>query len=339
VRNHIVGAVISLRAIQQVTGPELNRQSLQARIWPPMPALAAPPLSLRALAQRFAAPASAFDGFLKSSAPKRWKNVPKADLLEGLRVRLLDPAVMHQRDTMMCGPVTLMFEFARRRPALYIEFVRSLFETGRYTAAKGRQFKVDQDVLDGAMPGPDDANVVMSPADWLPAISLRDDENWFWDVDGDKSKSGLAGGLTTVAEMAAWTRDLLGLQTKVDRPELGFIGEEGMILRAAKVVEKGGVALLCIDGALLKKGDGDDEEDVAFQRTPHLPSGIGPTGKLVHSKDDFLTATHWVAMLDGLMVNNDRFTARLWSWGGEYTLKGSLSSFGEYLHAVVLGEP
>lgn len=53
--------------------------------------------------------------------------------------RLRDPAVMPQQSTGLCGPLSILFELARRNPAEYVRATSELFDEAVYTTPTGRE--------------------------------------------------------------------------------------------------------------------------------------------------------------------------------------------------------
>ncbi len=173
------------------------------------------------------------------------------------------------------------------------------------------------------------------------AATMREDENVSEDVDdgGDYESYTLPGA------MERWTHDLLGLDSQL---QTCYSTDELKALQVARhAVDAGGVAFMLIDSNLIRDGGSDDEEEMRWRSTWHLPrQPVGPPNPLTHSKDDAdgpLPMDHWVVYLGRLKPPNpsggDSITLRLWSWGREFTMKGTANAFGEYLYAVVAGFP
>ncbi len=264
-----------------------------------------------------------------------WALLHREVIVDEVRARLRDPAIMVQSPTDFCGPLALLLEFIRRSPAEYVRAVDRLLGLGTLIV-RLRSFEAADD-LRGARP------VLRSPGigevDWMLAATLRDAENIIEDVDDGEGWEAL----TVPGEMEQWTRDFLGLEAEyfacMVTDEL-----EAMML-ARDVVDAGGVAFLLIDKFLIKDGGTDHEEGVFWRSRPHfarMPVGPFPA-TVTHSRDDRIPPDHWVVYLGGLgpgeIHPHTGVAITLWSWGQEFEVIGQAEAVGEYLYGVVVGRP
>jgi hypothetical protein len=175
--------------------------------------------------------------------------------------------------------------------------------------------------------------------DWLLAATMRDDESIWKDVDDNAN--GLES-LTFWGEQSGWVRDVLALPSSTWETCFSE-GEVECMKQAEHAVKAGGVAFFLVDSNVIKDGGSDNEDDMHWRRSSHKARSAptAPSEK-VHSKDDDFPPDHWVAYLGGLDLGNapaahDAVSIRLWSWGREYLVTGTVDAFTQYLYAVVTG--
>lgn len=326
------------------------KDSLKATPWPPTPDKAPPaplpgpfpplatPLSVKRLAQHFGAAGAALRGFEAGSA-NVWSTLLRTTVIREVRERLRDPFVMAQRMTGLCGPLSVLMELARRNPARYVAFARELLETGEFTCPNGRVITAEAELREEPVPSGKDSlgnTVSVAQVDWMLAGTMRDDENIEEDVDDD------ANGLETITlwfAQRAWVRDMMGF-SNADYETCFWGWEVDCMKLAQQAVKSGGVAFLLIDANMLHDGGSDSEEDMHWRHANHLAGYASQTDEL-HSMDDCPPPDHWVAYLGGLALgsdpgDDDAVNFRVWSWGREYTLRGTVDAFTEYLYAVVV---
>lgn len=298
------------------------------------------PIKLSALAVRYADAGAELRSFRDSTEPGAWTHLSRANVAEESRKRLIDPGLMSQEDTGLCGPMAILFELARRQPAEYVRMAASLFDTGRFETVTGRVIGAETELRRERLPGD------IHQVDWLLAGTMRDDENWIEDVDSDGG--GPLGtdfnGIETLTwplEMKHWVRGVLGLSADVD--DCWAAGEEEALSNGDNAVRAGGIAILCIDSNLIRDGSADDEEDVFWVRTEHHPDleSLRPrtSSALTHSVDDTYWPDHYAALIQPVDWTPGNFEVRLYSWGSEFVVTGSPSSFWEYLYNVIIGRP
>ncbi|MGZ3415593.1 MAG: hypothetical protein ACXVAT_17375 [Isosphaeraceae bacterium] len=307
--------------------------SLAVPLYPP---LSGGPVSLRAVLVRFSAAGNALR-VLASGNTNLWQHLTRATIVREISDRLRDPMIMSQTPTGLCGPFAILMDMARSSPARYVEMVRELLETGRYTCPTGRVIEAEEELRQQPKaPGP------IGEVDWLLATAMRDDENIWEDVEGDAN--GLES-MTFWGEQRGWIRDVL------DLPGGGWEtcfwwGETECMKKADASVKAGGVAHFLIDANLLTDGGSDTEEDMWFRYSEHTARSAPTTFPVTnqHSKDDDFPPDHWVAYLGGLQLSTDPDDSdvvdmMLWSWGRRYHVTGTVGSFAEYLYAVCTGNP
>jgi hypothetical protein len=197
--------------------------------------------------------ALAFDAFADlgafgaSSVTGPWPNINKSKLIQGLLERVTDPCKVDQGRRSLCGPAAIFHELARLQPARYVAIARSLYETGKFSDGTAT-IKPSKDLLNSQVP------TGISTADWLLLASLRDSENFLFDVEhNDSWEEGLTG-LTTPSDMVDWTEEILRFRN-AESDLTPLAGEQDALREADKVTQAGGVAFLLIHTAMLPHGD------------------------------------------------------------------------------------
>jgi hypothetical protein len=323
--------MLNYRSVSMAIGPSI--QAGITRLWPPkVGMMPGQPVSLTALCDRFSAAGEALEAFERKSAPGLWKHLQREAVAQTLRARLVDPALIDQANAGLCGPMSILVELARRDPLQYVVAAAELFDEGRYCTLGGKVIVAEAELREV------EPSAKMAAVDWLLGASFRDDENIWEDVDRGTTEFDGLETLTTPWEMAEWTREVLGLDSGVE--SCISYGEIAVLRECEEAVQNGGVAFLCVDGAVINPGPGDTEEDVWFTRRSHREGGPNVV-EPVHSRDDGLIPTHWILHLGGMQLNesSDKLILPVWSWASEFTVSGSAKAFGEYLYYGVIGRP
>ncbi|MBN8214976.1 MAG: hypothetical protein J0M09_18785 [Xanthomonadales bacterium] len=259
-----------------------------------------------------------------------WTHVDRVQVVRQLRARIRNPGLVNQRQTHLCGPASLLFEFARRRPARYVRGIGQLLSRGVFDKPGGGEFVAASDLRARVVPGEIEA------ADWMFMATLRDAENVTDDVDDGRGIEGI----TWPYELEEWIEDVLEL--RADYHPCWFEGEMSALRKGQDAVDAGGVAYLLVDSAIVNDAAGDDEEDVWLRRRDHLDGGFGGWYDRVHCEDDdMLYPNHYVVMRGDLRNtgSESEFNVDLWSFGAQFEITGSGEGFGEYLYAVITGVP
>lgn len=315
-------------------GPWSLRASMERGVWPKLDGSDGGRISLREVIKRFAGPGAALRE-LAGQTRNVWRHITRDEVVNELRRRLRDPAIMRQNPTHLCGPMSLLMEFARRNPTRYVRGAAELLREGVFTTQNDRTFVAAEDLRDRPVAAGD-----MGAVDWLYAATIRDSENVMDDVDNGRGFEGI----TWPFELEEWTVDVLGLRADYFPCVLG--GELGAIREGYQAVRDGGVAFLLIDKNLLHDGseDGspDSEEEMWWRRRGDRGGVSSGYGGFHHSKDDDYPPDHYVVLLGGLRGaegGGTDFRVRLWSFGYVYEVSGAADSFGEYLYGVITGRP
>lgn len=285
-------------------------------------------VSARDLAERYSAAGEALAAFRRVDA-NMWKHVNRSQVGEELRRRVIDPALIRQDATSLCGPASILFELARRRPSRYVEWADDLLRLGWFKSSTGEAIKADEEMRAHPVP-----SATLAHVDWILAATMREHENLWEDVDD----GGPVEGMTLPGAMRVWTPQILGLGAKSFDC---WTSDEVPALRSGlDAIKQGGVAFVLIGVDLIQDGSDETEENAWWIRRHHV-AGVQPAAwgdSWTHSEDDDVLPDHWVALLD-VVESGDRIRLRLWSWGSEYRVEATLDSIGEYVYEVVVGTP
>ena len=314
----------------------------RAEVWPP---LRSPPrLSLAELDARFDAAGDVLRQFAGTTSAGAWPVLDRAQVAAELRDRIVDPALVHQRNTGLCGPASIVFELGRREPARLVQAVAELFDTGSWTPAPGRRIQADRDLRSRRLPHPGHRSdgshgAQIAQVDWMLMATMREDENASEDVEDDHSTFGnAADGWETLSwptEVKRWVHDILGLRADVD--DCWAAGEHHALRAGDEAVRAGGVAILCLDSNALLDGGADDEENVFIDETRHERLGARAPKARVHAVDDGYLPDHYAVLAGPVDWTPGAFRLPLWCWGAEFTITGDPEGFFEYLYNVIIG--
>jgi hypothetical protein len=252
----------------------------------------------------------ALTAFEKSVAPGVWPELDKATILSEIQARVKPstptqgPFLVNQGPQPLCGPAAVVFELVRKRPDRYIRYCRDLFETGAFDGDSER-VEATTHLLRSRVPKN------MSQVDWMLMATLRDSENWFFDVDADGGL--IANGISTPWEMKGWADNVLGCHS-VEYISTFLWGEEDAIREADQIVASGGVAFLMIHSALV----GNDDPFVSYP-------------------------DHWIGLLGSLSITEDSeddtdyLQFNIYSWGRKIQVYVDEDRFEDYFFGVVAG--
>ncbi|MBS1811302.1 MAG: hypothetical protein JST84_24270 [Acidobacteria bacterium] len=243
-----------------------------------------------------------------------WPKIPKPLLIADIKKTVANPFSVQQVNTPLCGPAAIVFQLLsrqsgptrQRQTKRYVQICRELWESGKFQS-RTETIKPSDTLIASSPPINDsNANNQTSVADWMLLATLRDTANAIFPVDANSSQFVM--GISTPWEMEDWIFEILGYDT-TDYLSTITSGEIEAMRSAQKVWEKGGVAFLMIDDALLKGQS----------------SGVIPT--------------HWVAFQGGLILDDIASTISFicYSWSKNYHVVMKQKDFAEYLFGIVTG--
>ncbi len=120
-------------------------------------------------------------------------NIDRHTLYEEVRDRMMNPWMIDQAATSLCGCAVVLYLTAKYRPGMYSEYVINLYETGDAMLGNLR-----------VTPGKDCKNytpVATHGADWVGLAGLRDSENSIFDYDEEDDR---LAGINFPREVHSW---------------------------------------------------------------------------------------------------------------------------------------
>ena len=234
----------------------------------------------------------ALQSFQASKTKGVWPNINKQELVEQIRARIKNPVLVSQDGTPLCGPAAITYELVSHYPRRYIDIVRQLYETGKFLA-RTYTFAPSDDFIKSAV------GAGIEAVDWMVLGAIRDSENWFFDIEPDSPK---AAGITSPWEMRGWSWEILGYDFA--NWDSTFVWGEFDALRSAQeAVNRGGVAFLMVESAMLGK--------------------------------ETVYPNHWISFAGNLTIDvNVEF--RCFSWGRVYDVELGKGAFDDYMYGVVV---
>lgn len=245
----------------------------------------------RVFARRTMAAYDDIDAFEKSTSRGVWPKLSKAEIIHGLRRRVLEPCRVEQGPAPFCGPASIAYELARRNPQRYVRSVRDLFERGTFIDATRKRISASRKLRTFPPFGEITVNSSgdkifydVPQVDWIFLATLREAANVILNVTGGFEGLNALKGATTAWEMVEWSKRILGSsRAKIHRAkpmgEFGIepglldggssdvatwvanifrsperdVGPEPAFRDGVRTLAAGGSAMLMINAQLLKK--------------------------------------------------------------------------------------
>lgn len=200
-----------------------------------------------------------------------FSSIDRRPVAEGLIERVNTPSSIDQRAAGLCGAVSILYKLASTDPVRYVTLVTELYEKGK--SRLGTLAVEPCDDVKAYAPSR------IHPADWIPAASMRDSENWFLD---QQSIDRQMASITLPHTMVKWLR-ALGFQQVEDHTNLVFNKSEENLKKALQSSEDDWWVFLFVDASVL-----------------------GGTSTS--------TANHWIVLLSGKIVSQD-VELEVYTWG------------------------
>ena len=138
------------------------------------------------------------DDFEEMERPSLWIQMrDRKKVAAQLRDRVNNPFLIYQGTSGTCGPASITFEIARANPLDYVVAVTSLYNTC-YARVRKWVLIPCNDLRKAPCP------LGIAEADWIILASIRDSENWFFDVESERDV--FASG-TTLGEIEDWFKN------------------------------------------------------------------------------------------------------------------------------------
>lgn len=184
--------------------------------------------------------------FAMRIGPGAFSLLARRDIAAGLMARIDDPSVIQQGPTQFCGPGSFIFSLASDDPLRYVRFAIELYETGK-SALGGLDIEPDDEVVRSAPPSPE-----IEPVDWMVLASIRDSENWFFDVETGAS---IVRAGTNPHEIAGWFREA-GYTKVVEEVNTVFSKDLANAQMASNLYDEGYKVVLYLGMGVFSPGQG-----------------------------------------------------------------------------------
>ncbi|NUQ74363.1 MAG: hypothetical protein HUU21_12470 [Polyangiaceae bacterium] len=238
------------------------------------------------------------DEFEKRSSTSAFPSADKSQLIEGLRARIIDPKIINQNHTMLCGPAAFVYSMASQDPVAYARFIIDLYEKGRATVGK-MTVSPSGALMRYSVPAGE-----IHVADWIPLASIRNSKGSVVFFDKYDSVDEELPAMTLPSHLHSWI-DEVGYTKVVDRTHVfGMSAEEGKkSLSDAIIYDREGYRVFLLIRASLVQGESD-----------------GKKGKKAAKKGSSLPfPDHWVVLEEGDLADGI-FWMRIYSWGQFYSI-------------------
>ncbi|MET3038351.1 hypothetical protein ABXT08_19865 [Chryseobacterium sp. NRRL B-14859] len=154
----------------------------------------------------------------------RFRFFDRVKLLSELEDRKKEPWRINQDNTNTCGPSAIMYSFAKKDKENYAKFIANLHRKGY---AKFNDYKIDissdgdlKDIADTNPKTKENYPTTMASCDWIPNTCITDDENIFFDFEGNTKEDFSA--MTVPSRMTMLSQKLLGFTDVTDNTNLFF---------------------------------------------------------------------------------------------------------------------
>jgi len=222
-----------------------------------------------------------------------WSQITKKEVVDSLKIRIMNPTKINQAGNPSCGPTTFVYGLALRKPEAYATFVIDLFTRGKANINKlsivANEFLRKASIIGRA-----------DPADWIAFASLRNSENYIFPM-WLKYINNMAG-MTDPGKVADWMRKS-GYKEVKNRSYLVvnpiIIVKSAWASEASRLFAQGHQVMFLIDGDLMSSEDQDDY----FSLFP----------------------THWVGLRSkisdgGIAALDSNISFKVYSWGRIYNI-------------------
>lgn len=235
----------------------------------------------------------------RAKGPQAFTKMRRRRVARGLLRRLRKPSLIHQKNTQMCGPTTVVFGLASRKPVVYARFVIDLFEKGK--ARLGRMLVRPSSDCRRSRPRKSKKGRVIADVDWIPLASLRDNSNRFLSVETTTSQSRFWAGLegvTSASQIIEWFTAAGYTVVDDEASALALASaDKDTLMNAMKAYDRNEFVVMCLDPDIIKG------KSTTFER-------------------------HWVALTGPIWLLNGQVSFDCFTWGqGNRTVAAPLEKF------------
>lgn len=166
--------------------------------------------------------------FRARSGPGRWQHLSREVVADELAARVREPQLVQQGPASLCGPSAVIHLMARQAPRRYVRAVAQLFDEGVLDTKFGK-VTTTASLRAARPPRPEPGSAGIGAADWILGAALRNDENAVFAIESRYALTHQVAGITTVWEVTAWLRELLGHE-RVRTHAAALLGSLGLNL-------------------------------------------------------------------------------------------------------------
>lgn len=240
------------------------------------------------------------ENFRNSTAPSKWPEIDKDQLVEDMKDRICDPIKVNQKGSDLCGSASIVYELVKRDPKNYIRICRNLYETGSFKS-NNENYKASRNLRNSEI------YEDLATADWMLMATLTEEANIFLNnMDAD---SGPLAMMATPRAIRKWLKDIL-LFSKV-KQKIAVFNEYEVLEEAKRACNNGGVAIILVNLKLF--------DDV------RLP-------------DRRLVPNHYVSYDCCLRKTRHRRYFKCYTWGRIEPLNVAKRRFRKCIFRVITGE-
>ena len=222
--------------------------------------------------------------FASGTGAAAFKKIPRAAVAAGLSARVVDPNLIDQAGSSLCGPSVFTRRIAGTDPVAYVTFVIDLYQTGQGHIGD-LKVKAGDDLRDY------DPGSRIDPADWIAIASLRDSDNWFFDYQDVNDE---VAGITMPSALESWFRKI-GYRDIVNETNVFLNKDEDCLRKASELWGKDYWVCLFINSQMLHDETDHDHSSHSHSTTPD----------------------HWVALTSAVDISPDKKVVKftVYSWG------------------------
>lgn len=168
------------------------------------------------------------------SKPAAFPNIDRHQVYQQVRDRMVNPWMIDQAATSLCGCAVVLYLTAKYRPGMYADYILNLYENGVSYLGGLR-----------VAPGEDCRNyspVSTAGADWVGLAGLRDSENSIFDYDEEDDH---LAGINFPREVFGWLEQT-GFTIIDDDTDVVGSNDDSAFQRAAQLKQQGFEVVLLI---------------------------------------------------------------------------------------------
>ncbi len=229
-----------------------------------------------------------------------YPNIPRAEVAAGLLQRIKSPDSVDQGRASLCGPACLAFSILSSLPAVWVDYVTSIYDRG--TTKLGKLLVKPSDGCRHARIG-----TKISAVDWVGLASLRDSENSNFSYDNPNDEFA---GITMPGGLDDWF-EKTGFSGVKNETNVWFTKGIGNLQEAAAKFDHGHKVCLFIWAEIING---------------HSPGLIS-------------IPNHWVVMTRRPQFNaNKSVSFDIFTWGGRRTINCPQKKFLDAYYGYVSGK-